>query len=182
MGFADELSMAERALEQDRSEDESFPPTAKRFREARARLGISEGQVAERWGFQPSLYWDLELHNSEVFTCVGVFELPPLARALETSLMQLLFGADPPEVIPAITYSEIVRGITNRADAAGLTLQQLGDTVGWDLEPLVSDPRAIGTYNLGGLYAICKAADVDWIGVLMEAEQSVPRDARNARA
>jgi transcriptional regulator with XRE-family HTH domain len=175
-GFDEERAMAERGLEDLRLQSESttdedvFPPTAERFRKARARLGLSDAEVAARWGVRPSEYWDLERYNSEVFTCVGVEELTRLARILGTPLMELLFGARPPTATPPVSYRELARRMEDRATGGETTLPQLSEEVGWDLGPIVHDPDALGAYTLSGLYDICKSVDADWVAVLMFAD------------
>ena len=71
MGFAAERAMAEQALsnyERDEPAEPVFPPAAERIRRARQALGLTQEDVARRWGEQTSMYWDLELFDDEAFT------------------------------------------------------------------------------------------------------------------
>ena len=174
MAFADESAQAVRALENEQSGDDAFPRTAERFRRTRARLGLTEAQVAERWGLEPSLYWDLEISNSEVFMCVSLSELPRLAAALEVPLLVLLFGGEPENPVVPLSYGEVARHIQERSVRDGMSLGQLSEVAGWELEPIVQDAEALGTYNLSGVYDICKIAGVDWLRVLAEAARKGP--------
>ena len=62
--FGDERQRVERALalaELDDGDEPDFPPVARRFLQAREALGLTQDEVAAKWGEQPSMYWDLEL-------------------------------------------------------------------------------------------------------------------------
>jgi len=162
--------MADRALEAKDSEAAPYPPTAKRFRAARARLGASEHDVAERWGLQASMYWDLELYDDEVFTCLDLDDVPRLARVLETPVMTLLFGSEPESPLAPVPYEEVATRIAEEATRRSMDLQQLAETIGWELEPIVRRPDEVGKLNLDGLYDICSAVGLDWVAVLAGAE------------
>ena len=108
MAFADERAVAEEGLARLSSAPSAvLPPVAMRIRDARLRLGITEAEVAHRWGVEPSLYWDLELHDDELFTSVDFRRLPGLAAALELPLMVLLFGDEPETKPPEVGYAEV---------------------------------------------------------------------------
>lgn len=54
-----------------------------------AALGLTQDEVANRWGEQPSMYWDLELSDDEAFTVISVRQLQRLAAVLGTSASAL---------------------------------------------------------------------------------------------
>jgi hypothetical protein len=168
--FTDERLIADRALEAKDSEAASYPPTAERFRTARVRLGLSEHEVAERWGLEASMYGDLELYDNEVFTCIDLDDVPRLARVLETPVMTLLFGSEPETPLTPVPYEEVARRITDEATRRSMDLEQLAETLGWELEPIVRRPDAVGKLPLDGLYDICSAVGLDWVAVLAGAE------------
>jgi transcriptional regulator with XRE-family HTH domain len=98
MSFAAERAMAEQALsnyERDEPAEPVFPPAAERIRRARQALGLTQEDVARRWGEQTSMYWDLELFDAEAFTVISVRQLERLASVLGTSANALLFGEEP---------------------------------------------------------------------------------------
>ena len=171
MGFAQEREMAERALDtldcENEHERAPFPPAADRILGARQRLGLTQNEVAARWGLPPSLYWDLELYDVEAFTVPSIGELTRLAVALETPLAVLLFGEEAPVGLETPSVSEVVELVRGRLERAGDTVETLGQAVGWDLEPILARPEALADYCVVGLRDICKAVGVDWVGVLL---------------
>ena len=112
--------MAERAMAAGDDDNEKYPPAAERFREALARAGITASELARRCEVEETLYWDLELYDSEVFECAEIAHLPEIARALRIPLLQLLFGAEPREM-PAP-----VRATTR---SAALTHERISDMI-----------------------------------------------------
>ena len=66
---------------------------ARRIREARERLGLSQTLVAERLGMPVSEYWDMEMHDDEAFTSFAVGHLGQLAGLLHLSVQEMLFGS-----------------------------------------------------------------------------------------
>jgi transcriptional regulator with XRE-family HTH domain len=167
--FTDERLMADRALEAKDSEAASYPPTAERFRAARVRLGLSEHEVAKRWGLEASMYRDLELYDNEVFTCIDLDDVPKLARVLETPVMTLLFGSEPESLLAPVPYEGVARRIAEEATRRSMDLEQLAETIGWELEPIVRRPEDVGKLHLDGLYDICSAVGLDWVAVLAGA-------------
>src|SRR5689334_11899982 len=96
--FDAERQMAEEALAStdiDDSAEPKFPPVAQRFLRAREALGLTQDEVAAQWGEEPSMYWDLELHDDEAFDVISVQDLVTLAAILKVSVMYLLFGQEP---------------------------------------------------------------------------------------
>ena len=169
MGFESQRAVAERAIalyEGNGAEEPPFPPAAQRIRQAREATGLTQGEVASRWGEQPSMYWDLELYDEEVFTVISVRELQRLSSALKTSVNHLLFGEEPPSPLPSTRYADVVVGLQARLSAGHRSVEQLGDEIGWDLEPLLTDPTNLGDLPIVGLWAVCRAANVDWVSVV----------------
>jgi transcriptional regulator with XRE-family HTH domain len=167
MTFAQERDLAERALADSSTRVSTpFPPTAKRIRAARERLGISQNELAQRWGEVTSMYWDLELRDDELFTCVNFGRLPALAAALGIPLMVLLFGQEPPEPPTRVTYGDVAERIRTRLSLERVTVDALSDVVGWELQPILDDPAVLATFNIAGVYDVCRAVGVDWVGLL----------------
>ena len=95
MSFSAERAMAEQALSSYESEERVeplFPPAALRILRAREALGLTQDEVANRWGEQPSMYWDLELYDDEAFTVISVRQLQRLAVVLATSVSACFSG------------------------------------------------------------------------------------------
>jgi transcriptional regulator with XRE-family HTH domain len=169
VGFDAERALAEQALasyELDDAADIVFPAAAQRIRRAREDLTLTQDDVASRWGEQVSMYWDLELFDDEAFTVISVRQLQRLASVLETTVNALLFGEDPAATLPIARYRDVIARLEVRMAEDGISIDQLGDRIGWELGPLLADPGALGDLPVSGLWSICRAAEVDWVGVV----------------
>src|SRR5262245_31922506 len=169
MGFTDERELVERALEvsdTDGDDEPVWPPVAQRFLRAREDLGLTREEVAAQWGQPPSMYWDLEFHDSEAFDVVSVQDLVTLAAILRVSVMHLLFGHEPSPPLPTTTYVEVVRRLNARMAERGLSADELSDLVGWSLTEYFDDPDRLAELPVFGLQSICKAVEVDWATTL----------------
>jgi transcriptional regulator with XRE-family HTH domain len=155
MTFVDERELAERALAGLRRDSRlPFPPVAQRIRAARQHLGISQIEVARRWGVEPTLYWGLELRDEELFTCVDVGKLAALAAALELPLMVLLFGEEPSTRPAELEYSDVAERIKWRLSKEGITVHALSESVGWELERVLQDPATLAAFNIVGVWSV----------------------------
>ena len=169
MSFAKERDLAERALaaaDRDEGEDPEFPPVAKRFADAREALGLSQAEVAERWHQPTSMYWDLEFHDSEAFDVVSVRDLVCLAGILQVPVLYLLFGEEPSFSLPTVPHSEIVRRLHEMMEARRLSVEQLSELVGVELQDFLQDPDRLTDLPIALLRWICRAVGVDWTEAL----------------
>jgi len=175
VGFAAERAMAEQALsdyERDDTVEPVFPPVAQRIRRAREGLALTQDDVARQWGEQTSMYWDLELFDAEAFTVISVRQLQRLASVLGTPVNALLFGEDPASPEPDVTYADVIAGLQMRLSGDDVDVEQLGNSVGWDLGNVFADPGTLGDMPIDGLRSVCRAVSVDWVTVL-STRQSV---------
>jgi transcriptional regulator with XRE-family HTH domain len=167
--FVEERLMAEQALsasELDETVERTFPPAAHRILRAREALALTQDDVASRWGEQASMYWDLELYDDEVFTNISVRQLQRLAAVLGTSVNALLFGEEAASNFPSAPYVDVVARLRVRMADDAISLEQLGDRIGWEIRPLFTDPGTLGELPISGLRSVCRAAGVDWVSVL----------------
>jgi hypothetical protein len=173
VGFREERELAERALSAEdhyHGEEVDFPPVAQRFERAREALGLSQGDVAERWGEPVSMYWDLEFHDSEAFDVISVRDLVTLANILQVSVNYLLFGEEPPTRIAPVSYSEIVARLREKMDADQLSIDAMGDLVGVEILEYLQDPEELADLPISLLRGVCQVVDVDWAATLTQNE------------
>ena len=174
--MADERDLAEAALMRSSTSDsllpDDWPPVARRVREARQHLGLSEGDIASRLGITLSEYWDIEAHNDEAFECVSVRHLEHLATILGVSLTSLLFGSQIEASPTRISFATIAARLQELAASQGRTIDQLGDVVGWDLTGVIANPESLDQFNLVGLRDVCRAIDIDWVSALPRPEMT----------
>ena len=166
----DERVQAQAMLE---GEGDGWPPVAERVREARERLGLTVAEVMERLGMSGTEYQDVEWHDDEVFMNLSLKEVVALAGILKMSTSQLLFGSQSTPPMAPVSPMEIVRRLEELARSEGVTMDELGDRLGWDLNPIVRNPEAMGdVLNIPGLHDICKALGLDWLSNLERVGQT----------
>jgi len=169
VAFADERALAERALELgelDTGSEPTFPPVAERFLKARESLGLTQAEVAAQWGEVPSMYWDLELYDSEAFDVISVEDLVTLSATLRVSVMHLLFGGEPSTPLNVTSYPEIARHLRATMEERSISVAQLSETVGWDLTEILETPQSLAALPIFGLRWVCKTIGVDWATTL----------------
>jgi transcriptional regulator with XRE-family HTH domain len=169
VGFPEERRMAEEALNAGDSEgaaEAPYPPVARRIREAREALGLSMEDVAERWGMQVSMYWDLEDFDHEAFDVLSIDELCRLAAVLQVPVMTLLFGEEPVPPLEPTGFDEIAEGLRSKMRTDAVTLEELAERVGWELQSFLDDPNTMRELPIFGLRWICREVGADWVSVL----------------
>ncbi|HEU5179878.1 MAG TPA: helix-turn-helix transcriptional regulator [Candidatus Polarisedimenticolia bacterium] len=159
----EEREQAEAMLEGDGSD---WPPVADRVRQARERVGLSVAEVMDRLGMSGTEYQDVEWHDDEVFTSLSVKEIAALAGILKMTVSEMLFGSRATGLAPPVSYAEIARRLEELARSEKTTLDELGNRIGWDLDPIVRNPEALGDLNIPGLHDICKPLGLDWLSIL----------------
>lgn len=144
----------------------AFPPVAARVRAARQALGLSVDELAARVGLPTSRYVEFELRDSEVFASIDLAALPGFADALGLPVFTLLFGERPLRSIRVITYPDVAHAIERLVNERRATIEALSGTVGRDIHPVVEDPGRLDGFNVKGLFDLCQAVGLDWVGVL----------------
>jgi hypothetical protein len=119
-------------------------------------------------------YRDLEIYDDEAFTVTTLRELATLGRILKVEPEALLLGADGDRVGQTVTFRDVAQQLARRMADDGLTVEQLGEEIGYDLEPLFVLPDALWDYNVEALYMICKCLGLDWVAALPDLTTSPP--------
>ena len=52
---------------------------------------------------------------------------------------------------------------------SGQSVEQFGDAIGWDVKVLLSQPKALWSFNVEGLYDLCKPIHLGWVKALPES-------------
>ncbi len=166
---------AERALDAiprtDDSQPLEWPAAAGRIREARLASGLKENEIADRLGLSVEAYGDLETYDDEAFTVATLGNLAMLGRVLSVKPSVLLLGPEAIDVEHTVTFSEIVERLTRRLADDHLTAEQLGDEIGFGVEPLLASPDSLWDYDVESLYGICTRLSVDWVAALPESSR-----------
>ncbi len=171
-----ERHRAELALEGRRSaknleelETVQLPSVGDRIRQARLQAGLSENEIARRLGITIHSYCDLESYDYEAFTVVSLKHVAELGRILGVQPRVLLLGRDGEGGKQTVTFEDVTAHIAKKVSESGLTADQVGDLIGWDIKPLLSDPPSLSDYTVEALYDICKAVDLDWVAAVPDA-------------
>ena len=175
MGFAEERELVERALaaaDQDDGEEIEFPAVAARFTRARDAVGLSQAEVAERWGQPPSMYWDLEFHDNEAFDVISIDDLVNLARILQVTPNYLLFGGEPSLPVVPVSYSEVVRRLRDKMEAENLSVDRMGDIVNIEIREYLQEPERLGDLPIFLLRGICQVVGLDWAATLTQTDSA----------
>ena len=149
-----------------------WPSVADRIRQARLQAGLSDTEVARRVGLTVHTYFDLELTNDEAFTVVSLRHLVELGRILGTNPRVLFLGCEGEGVKQTVALADVSARLSKKMLEDGLTAEQLGDLIGWDITSLLRDPKSLLEFNVEALYAMCKAVDLDWVAALPDAKDS----------
>lgn len=165
----DERRLVEAAMDLLNSTDANeivWPPVASRVREARERLGMTPSDMAARLDIKDSEYWDIEFHDDEAFTSFSVEQLARLTDILGVSLRALFFGADSNPSGERTSFALITQRLQALAAKEGLSIDELSERVGWELEEILATPESLGELNVAGLRDVCMAVGVDWTTAL----------------
>jgi len=148
------------------------PPIAARIQSARVRVGLDERTMAERIGISLPAYFDLEMHNDEVFTCLSLDQVRRLARTLGVSIVSLV-ADDPDAMRSALSMSHLVERLRQRLSQEGITADAFSDRVGWDITAALSDPEsAWHDWNIDCLRDVSTELGVEWLGILSDPTTS----------
>jgi hypothetical protein len=114
-------------------------------------------------------YGDLEVHDDEAFTVASLRDLAMLGRILGVQPRSLLLGPEGEGLQQTVTFGDIAARLAKHGAERGLTLEELGGHIGWDIKDLLLDPEGLWGFNVEGLYEICKAVGLDWVAAVPDA-------------
>jgi transcriptional regulator with XRE-family HTH domain len=98
-----------------------------RFREARERLGLSQGELAAQSGVSDSGVWDIEAFEGDLTCCYSPSDVRKFCRALGIRPVEL-FADKISE--SAVSANELAQLIRDECRSRGVTLEQFEDAVG----------------------------------------------------
>ena len=137
-----------------------------RLRETREARGLSQSDLAQALGLSDDSLWDLEAYDQELYSNLSLAELRRLATVLDVEPAYLLAaGRDSREAGP-IGFGELTDLIRAHLASTRETAASFSESAGWDVEPALTDPKAIWNWCPDGLRDVCEALGVDWIRAL----------------
>lgn len=151
-----------------------WPPVAERFRKARERSGLTFQQIGELMDAEPSVFWDLEWYDDEVFTVPSVSDVTRLAKLLDVGVHDWLFGFSPEDIPgPRLSLDDVAAGIADVLNGGRVTREELEERLDLDVEVIVDEPSSLGDLRIYEFREVCRAAGVDWVRALPARESDV---------
>ena len=141
------------------------PQYAKQLRAAREKAGKTIDEMAQLLNISVASYYDLESYADEVTTCLSLRQAAQLFRVL---------GIDPQEFFERssleteiVTLDGLFERINNYLTTHQITVSDLEDEVGWEIEPLLKEHSKLLEYDIDALKDICNRIGIDWLGVFL---------------
>ena len=103
---------------------------------------------------------DLETHDDELMTAYTPADLQRFAGVLSVAPRELV-GTEKRAV--SISVDELASAIREHCRLRGMTLDDFGDTAGWDVSKAADAPQLLSTdFSLDGIRDICRELGLDW--------------------
>jgi len=134
------------------------PGQAERLAAAREAAGRDVGELAALLGISYEAYRDLESFDEEIVDTVSLDQLFQLASALHLDLRSF-FAA---EGIGQASFAELAERLQGRLDDGEITLPELEDEVGWELQRYLAEPATFSELPAIALADIGEPVGLDW--------------------
>lgn len=136
--------------------------TAANIRSARICAGKSRAEVAAHLALNQAWYDDLEQQDGELAATLTLFQGVALAELFGLRLADL-FG----ETLPSgerIALPDLPERIRVHLAAAGISLDQLEQQLGWELEPFMAAPVQLATeLPMAFFQALAAVLGIHWL-------------------
>ncbi len=138
--------------------------TAARIRALRVKAGKSQAQIAKRLELNPAWCADLERHDDELASTLTMFKAMELASILGVSLYDLL---EEPRAAESIALVELPDRLIAHAKREGLSVEQLGDRIGWELREFIDAPvQSAAELPILFFQAVAAALGINWLALV----------------
>ena len=142
------------------------PGQAQRLADARKASGRDTGELAALLGITHEWYHDLERYDEEIVDTISLEQLIRLASALRLDLRSFFAAED----VGHVSFAELTERLQRVLDNDGVTLAELEDEVGWELQPQLSEPATFGDLPAIALADIGQRVGLDWRSFLPPRE------------
>jgi hypothetical protein len=142
------------------------PGQAQRLADARKAGGHDVGELAALLGISYEAYHDLEHFDEEIVDTVSLDQLIQLASALGLDLRSF-FAA---KGIGHVSFAELAERLQRLLDNGDMTLAELEDEVGWELQRHLADPTTFSDLPAIALADIGQPVGLDWRSFLPPRE------------
>lgn len=120
--------------------------------------------IASIAGMSPAEYYDCE-ENNDLISVVPLRKIRVICDLLKVSVARLYVERDI-AVEDKITFSEVSLKIKEHLSKERIDVDKFSNDVGFEVEPALEDPEAIGEWPVEWLEWICDKVGVEWWRVL----------------
>ena len=143
--------------------------TAARIRAYRIRAGKSQADLAKSLDLDIAWYADLESRDDELAATLTIFKAMELASILGVQLHELL---DAPITGKGMTLIELPGHILAYAKHAGISVEQLGEQIGWELHDFIAHPIQSATQlPIRFFQAVATLLGINWLLLVPDESQ-----------
>ena len=144
--------------------------TAARIRAYRIRAGKSQADLAKSLDLDIAWYADLESRDDELAATLTIFKAMELASILGVQLHELLDA--PPITGKGMTVIELPDHILAYAKHAGISVEQLGEQIGWELRNFIAHPIQGATeLPIRFFQTVATLLGIDWLLLVPDESQ-----------
>jgi transcriptional regulator with XRE-family HTH domain len=138
---------------------------AARLRAIRVRAGKSQAEMAQRLELNEAWYADLERHDDELASTLTLFKAMEMASILGVTLAELL--DEPPVTDKRIALIDLPARILAHASRKGISMAQLEEQVGWELQDFVGAPvSSAAELPIRFFQALAAALGINWLALV----------------
>jgi hypothetical protein len=126
---------------------------------------MTKEELGARLGPGVEWYEALESGEGTAISDLSLAHLSYLAGLLRTTPHALLTGPLAREPEP-MSFRALAAALRARADDIGISMEELGTRLGWDLHYAVDDSEEFWNLTVAELQRLCAEVGVDWAAVL----------------
>jgi transcriptional regulator with XRE-family HTH domain len=142
---------------------------AARVRAFRIRAGKSQAEMAQRLGLNIAWYADLETRDDELASTLTMFKAMELASIFGVTLHELL--DEPPLADEHIAITELPDRIIAHAKREGISVEQLAERVGWELQEFLGSPVQLAAeLPIRFFQALAAALGINWLALVPDED------------
>ena len=137
--------------------------TAAQIRSFRVKAGKSRAEVAQHLGINAAWYDDLEQYDDELVSTLTLFQAMNLAELLGVRLSDLVETAacSSGQHISLVTLPSRIRAY---ATQNGISIEQLADQVGWELDEVMDSPlKGAAEHPIIFLQTLAGQLGINWM-------------------
>jgi transcriptional regulator with XRE-family HTH domain len=140
--------------------DDSGIPYSVRLKRLRESAAKSPEELAMASGVSPLTYRDWEWGEGDISMSASLAELSALSKALGIPTRTIFDDSDGDH--GGVSFGDLCKKITNHIVAAGISIDQFEDRVGFEIAPALRDSSDVAKWNLDCLRFVCKEIGINW--------------------